>query len=470
MEADQVDVLLSYHPYDRAQVEALGWQLRTRRLKVVLSERREPWKPWPQELEEMLAQYRVVALCIGRVEMGSRQVALYLALQHHAANRGAQRFPIISVLLPGAEKPFGSPIYQWVDLRSGLDDDMAIQKLFQAIRDRSVGREAHTASQLQEESDKPEPALKTPKPQHAARAEETGPALLAGEKGLPWRTGIGRGVRFGTLAMVLIILVLGAWGLARWGLDELSASATVTRHSSACGTLPGFEPEMILVEGGEFQMGPDAGSASTDEQPVHTVNVKPFAIGTCEVTFEEYDRFAEETKRSLPHDEAWGRGRRPVINVLWEDAKAYGGWLSQQTGKRYRLPTEAEWEYAARSGGKAETWAGTSDEKLLPDYAVFRADRSSPAGSKKPNSVGLYDMSGNVWEWVEDCWHNSYQGAPTDGSAWLEGGKGDCGRRVIRGGSWGNGPENLRASNRLRGGAVDRDGDLGFRLVQDLEP
>ena len=175
----------------------------------------------------------------------------------------------------------------------------------------------------------------------------------------------------------------------------------------------------------------------SEEKPVHEVRIKPFAIGEFEVTFEEYDRYAIAQGRPLPGDEGWGRGRRPVINVSWYDAVAYAKWLSQQTGKPYRLPTEAEWEYAARSGGQAKVWAGTSDQAQLKEYAVYGTDRTEPVGGKKPNGLGLYDMSGNVFEWVEDCWHENYQGASADGSAWLRVNDSDCGRRVIRGGSWG---------------------------------
>jgi formylglycine-generating enzyme required for sulfatase activity len=255
----------------------------------------------------------------------------------------------------------------------------------------------------------------------------------------------------------LIILVLGVWILARWGLHELNASETVTRDTSLCEAVPGFGPEMIIVRRGQFLV--EAG---------HTVTVRPFAIGTCEVTFDEYDRFAQATGRALHGDEGWGRGRRPVIQVAWEDAKAYAKWLSQQTGKRYRLPTEAEWEYAARSGGKEEIWAGTSKESELKDYAVYERHRTEPVGSKQPNGLGLHDMSGNVWEWVEDCWHKDYEGAPADGSAWLLTGGGDCGRRVVRGGSWLGFPVYLRASTRDGARAGARVNYLGFRLVQDM--
>jgi formylglycine-generating enzyme required for sulfatase activity/uncharacterized protein with PQ loop repeat len=295
---------------------------------------------------------------------------------------------------------------------------------------------------------------------------------------LRWRENFLAGIRRGTRIVIygtgLVIVVLIAWRWTRWGLDELNASVTVTRTSSLCEAIRGFGPEMIVVEGGQFIMGADARSGSVAtiaEGPIHNVTIEPFAVGTCGVTFEEYDRFAEATKRSLPDDSGWGRGRRPVINVSWQDAKAYAVWLSEQTDKRYRLLTEAEREYAARSGGKNEIWAGTSDEEELKNYAVYAADshhRTATVGSKKPNGLGLYDMSGNVSEWVADCWHASYEGAPTDGSAWFEANGGDCGRRVVRGGSWSAGPEGLRASLRYRGDAARGQINIGFRLAHDL--
>jgi formylglycine-generating enzyme required for sulfatase activity/energy-coupling factor transporter ATP-binding protein EcfA2 len=225
------------------------------------------------------------------------------------------------------------------------------------------------------------------------------------------------------------------------------------------------EPEMVKIPGSTYQQG---SPSEQSEQPVHQVNIKPFAIGKYEVTFAEYDRYVELTGARRPSDENWGREKRPVINVSWDDAMAYAKWLSQATGNRYRLPTESEWEYSARSGGNDETWAGTSDEKQLADYAVYRQQGGTESvGSKKPNGLGLYDMSGNVYEWVDDCWHNSYQAAPIDGSAWLEENGGECGRRVVRGGSWSYGPGSLRASLRDWGTTDLRDNYLGFRLVQD---
>jgi formylglycine-generating enzyme required for sulfatase activity len=229
-------------------------------------------------------------------------------------------------------------------------------------------------------------------------------------------------------------------------------------------------PEMVVIPAGTFQMGDINGDGFKSEQPVHTVRIaKPFAIGRYAVAFEEYGRFASATRRKAPRDEGWGRGQRPVIYVSWNDAVEYTKWLFAQTGKRYRLPSEAEWEYAARSGGKEERWAGTSFEQELGEYAWYRANSggmTQPVGGKKPNGLGLYDMSGNVWEWIEDCRHNNYNRAPADASAWISGG--NCGLRVLRGGSWCNNPGDLRSSYRYRSSVDVRTCATGFRIARNL--
>ena len=167
--------------------------------------------------------------------------------------------------------------------------------------------------------------------------------------------------------------------------------------------------------------------------------------------------------------------------VSWDEAVEYARWLSEQTGKRYRLPTEAEWEYAARAGTETEYWWGINDEywyanKMTPRMAncddggsIWGGKQTSPVGSFPHNQFGLYDTAGNVWEWVEDCWHKNYEGAPTDGSAWLEANGGDCSQRVRRGGSWRYPPLYMRASSRHSYGTDDRSNNIGFRLAQNLD-
>ena len=250
-------------------------------------------------------------------------------------------------------------------------------------------------------------------------------------------------------------------------------------------------PEMVVLPTGSFRMGnlSDDVCASTsncaNERPVRTVTIsKRIAIGKYEVTFADYDRFADATAGvDRPNDQGWGRGTRPVIYVSQEDAKAYAAWLSAQTSKTYRLPTEAEWEYAARAGTTTRYSWGNSitcsqahygHRPPLPFDGVPGGECSSgflrtvAVGSFAANPFGLYDMHGNVYEWVQDCWHNNYEGAPSDGSAWTTGCVGT--RAVVRGGSWDTFPRNLRSAYRLRYWPSTRNFVVGFRLVQDVNP
>jgi formylglycine-generating enzyme required for sulfatase activity len=232
-------------------------------------------------------------------------------------------------------------------------------------------------------------------------------------------------------------------------------------------------PEMVVVPAGSFQMGNVEGGGEKDETPVHAVTIqKPFAIGRYEGTFDEYDQFAKATNRKLPADQGWGRGHRPVINVSWEDVNAYVKWLSEQTGKRYRLPTEADWEYAARAGKETAYWWGNDFIKGMANCngcgSQWDNKQTAPVGSFKPNALGLYDTAGNVWEWVEDCYHENFAGAPSDGRAWLKEKEGQCDLRVLRGGSWNNTSWSLRSPYRFRYDLVRRNDFIGFRLAQDL--
>jgi formylglycine-generating enzyme required for sulfatase activity len=203
------------------------------------------------------------------------------------------------------------------------------------------------------------------------------------------------------------------------------------------------------------------------EKPIHEVTVPDFYMGQYPVTFEEYDAFCEATGKEKPGDQGWGRGKRPVINVNWQDAKDYCQWLSEQTNLPYRLPSEAEWEYAARGGEKgisdAYEYAGSNDLDEVGWYNKNSSRKTQLVGQKKPNQLGLYDMSGNVWEWCEDVWHANYKGAPDNGSAWIKGGEQN--RRVVRGGSWILNNINCRCAYRYRyDDDFSRSSSLGFRL------
>ncbi len=233
-------------------------------------------------------------------------------------------------------------------------------------------------------------------------------------------------------------------------------------------------PEMVVVPAGEFMMGSPANEKGrlVNEGPQHRVTIaRPFAVSKFEVTFADWD--ACVSVGGCPHvsDSGFERGTRPVINVSWYEAQQYGAWFSKMTGRPYRLLTEAEWEYAARAGSTtAYFWGdqiGKGNANCNDCGSQWDSRQASPVGSFKPNAFGLYDMAGNVWQWVQDCNHDNYNGAPTDGSAWTIG---DCGRRVVRGGSWGNVPQYLRSASRDWYGAADRDFHIGFRLGRTLTP
>lgn len=226
-------------------------------------------------------------------------------------------------------------------------------------------------------------------------------------------------------------------------------------------------PEMVEIRGGQFQMG--SSNLPIRMRPVHRVMVRPFLLSKYEVTFDEYDLFADGSGRAKPDDEGWGRGRRPVINVNWEDATAYAQWLSEQTGQHYRLPTEAEWEYAARAG-TTTAYSFGGDPSRLGDYAWYWENsekKTHPVGERAPNAWDLYDMHGNVWELVEDDWHANYKGAPNDGRAWINAPRHSF--RVIRGGGWNNNALLCRSAIRYSNSPGSRDNSsIGFRLARSV--
>ena len=226
---------------------------------------------------------------------------------------------------------------------------------------------------------------------------------------------------------------------AKQGGNQSASIATSPMQPSS----PVHEPEMSPLPGGSFAMG---SNDEISEKPVHHVSVKPFAISKFPVSVREWNECAAAKRCAVV---AAGKDDAPATNISWSDAKQYAAWLADTTRKAYRLPTEAEWEYAARGGTQTRYWWGDQFQSGMVNCKncadVAAAEQPGKIGSFKPNPFGLYDMGGAVDQWVEDCWHKNYQGAPADGSAWVEG---QCSMHVIRSGSWRNDVRYVRPSNR----------------------
>ena len=335
------------------------------------------------------------------------------------------------------------------------------------------------------------------------------------------RAGAGRGgtppSKVSALFFLLVALLLP---------QVASAQGEVVGDPTApCRFNPDATPEMVVLNGGQFLMGSpdDEVGRDKDEGPQHWVSVQPFAIGRCEVTVAEFGRFVSQTgyiteaERVLEGgDKAQGcfslflnlreilgivdpnldsskrsefnwrnpgfeqGDNSPVVCLSWNDVQQYIRWLNYRTDKTYRLPTEVEWEYAARAG---TTTPFATGECISTEQANFNGTlpysdcltteenigRTVPVASYPANPFDLFDLHGNVWEWVEDCWHGNYTGAPNDGSAWLAENSGDCSLRVVRDGSWSNNAENLRSASRSTYYANVRDLLVGFRLARTLD-
>lgn len=278
---------------------------------------------------------------------------------------------------------------------------------------------------------------------------------------------------FCTVILALLVGVLGGL-LPTPGRSANSSPTSDARQATppAAATralVDEIRSNMVEVKSGTFEMGDRAGSSDSFAKPVRTVSVAAFWISRYEVTFDQYDAYARAVGKPLPPDEGWGRGKRPVVNISWEDAKAFATWVSAISGFVYRLPSEAEWEYAARAGTRTDYyWGerygedGTHTEPPLMNDWVWDGG-TAPVGSFPANGWGLHDMLGNASEWTEDCWNTSYERAPTDGSAWTAG---DCRNRAYRGGSWCDAPACQKVWIRAWGEVSGRSGGIGFRLAR----
>ena len=268
-------------------------------------------------------------------------------------------------------------------------------------------------------------------------------------------------------AGVLILLSLPLWSQQNTG-DSAPSPGETFQDCDEC-------PKMIVVPSGLFTMGSPKREVGHEEyeEPMRRVRIDyPFAVGVYEVTFDEWYACIDTggCGSYVPDDEGWGRGNRPVINVSWDDAQSYVRWLSGRTGKTYRLLSEAEWEYVARAGTEtAYSWGdsiGVNRANCKGCGSQWDDGQTVPVGSFAANAWGVYDMHGNVREWVQDHYHSDYEGAPTDGSAWASGVFEDW--RRMRGGSSGDGPEILRSASRKWLTTDFRASIIGFRVARDL--
>jgi formylglycine-generating enzyme required for sulfatase activity len=275
-------------------------------------------------------------------------------------------------------------------------------------------------------------------------------------------------------------------GIAAFASAHAQAPGSSFRDCPQC-------PEMVVIPAGEFVMGsPKSESGHTDEKPQHAVKLaRPFAVGRFEVTFEQWDACTAAGRCPAANDDGYGRGAYPAINVSWKDAQGYVAWLSEKTGKRYRLLSEAEFEYAARAGTqtawfwgaeddsygskKACAYANTHDEVSKEAHPMYvwshhqcsdGYPENAPTGKFQPNPWRLHDMLGNVREWVEDCHQEGYAGAPADGSVRPHAGA--CEKRVVRGGGWMDGGATARSVYRYADEESFRSYQVGFRVARDL--
>lgn len=311
----------------------------------------------------------------------------------------------------------------------------------------------------------------------------------------------------GGLSVAVLFLILGKDNTSSVDkpTSEVPTKKLSTEGYKVLGTGAKFEkyPNMLLIQGGKFKMGCTpgwddvAGGCRSNEYPSHTVTVKPFEIAQHEVTVGQFQRFVDATgywtsaeveNRGCVHQDLSQKGgfvmnpeldwqspgfyqdeSHPVTCVSWRDAQAYIMWLNKETKRQYRLPSEAEWEFAARGGqATAYFWGGDSSVHLRANHSGDEDGWAFTAsvGSLPANQYSLQDTAGNVWEWVQDCWHDTYDGAPTDGSAWLKSCSGQD-VRTRRGGGWDGGAGGIRSAIRSKGGDQDRSNLYGFRVAHD---
>ncbi|MEW8403326.1 MAG: SUMF1/EgtB/PvdO family nonheme iron enzyme [Candidatus Thiodiazotropha taylori] len=505
------DIFFSYSSVERdrvapivAALEAEGWS--------VFWDRKTPvGVTWSQYIRENLEQAQCIVVAWSRQSIDSHWV-------ESEAGEGRDRGCLVPLKLDDVTPPFGfkhiqaadftgwvadSKALEWRDLVTAIErhlprhaepspdeskpSDPDISNYWQRLLAKPTIEELHQLADevtalRQQDPASPE-LIKLQRSATEAIDKAKGPVADkpagAGRGIWPWAVGAFMSVILG--AAVVIYPINGDSPLepSQTSMTELrennpdqpAASRATGNGQSSQASIP--VPELVDIPAGCFEMGSPAGVGQDDERPQHRVCLKAFQMGRYEVTFDEYDAYARAKSLTPPGDSGWGRGRRPVINVNWNDAQGYVDWLTGQLGRECRLPSEAEWEYAARAGAtRRYALPAPHGSDDITGRGLANCDgcgsewdnkRTAPVGRFPANAWGLHDMHGNLWEWVQDHYHDNYPGAPDDGSARED--RGSDAPRVLRGGAWVADPEDARSAYRLRLNPGYRDYYWGFRVV-----
>ncbi|MFZ1430220.1 MAG: SUMF1/EgtB/PvdO family nonheme iron enzyme [Geminicoccaceae bacterium] len=431
------DVFISYAREDRERARRLALALEAAGRSVWWDREILPGKDFTAVIGAELATAKAVVVIWSAASVASGWV-------RDEAHEGLERQALVPVLVDGVEPPMGFRSIHAADLtsweggdRTGFDD------VLQAIAALCDG-----AAPLHE------PAIVAPSP--------TAVGQLGRRKWMGWLAGL----------VLLAALAGGITVLPKLIMTKDNSDRPPVPTTGTPGTVQTFQdcsrcPTMVVLAVGEFRMGTtwlDRQSQS-DERPRVAVTIgRPFALGRNEVTFDEWEACLGDGGCGgyRPPDADWGGGKRPVINVAWADVQLYLEWLRAKTGKPYRLPTEAEWEYACRAGTETNYPFGDAIGPALANYNR-QVGRTQEVGSYPPNPWGLHDMNGNVWEWVEDVYNNGHGGRPADAEARTTGP--DPEDHVIRGGSWDDRDRRARCASRDRKDSAHREDELGFRVA-----
>jgi formylglycine-generating enzyme required for sulfatase activity len=474
------DIFISYANEDIDRVEPLAKALESQGWSVFWDRKIPPGKTWDDIIEEAIEAAKCIIVVWTKESVNSGWVRA-------EAQEGLDRGILVPVKFGDVKIPLRFRPVQAANFIGWEENtsNTGFKNLWDAITDilgsppveEEERKHNETEARLRAEEERKKEEAEAKRKTDEERKRQEVKTEIKKDKPKPDAKGItqaksskprktSNAVKFSAVAGVIVLLILGILLYISKQKEVETRPGHVFRDKLKDGS---EGPEMIILAGGNFLMGsPDTERYREDnEGPQHSVTIsQPFALSIHEITFAEYNIFAKDTGQQIPDDGGWGRGDRPVINVSWEDATAYAQWLSEQTGQDYRLPTEAEWEYAARAGSTTAYSFG-DDPSRLDVYAWFDSNsgkKTHPVGQKQPNDWGLYDMYGNVWEWCQDR-YGEYPSSPVTDP--MRTGEGTT--RMLRGGSWRSGARSCRSANRRYFWPDDRSNLIfGFRLSRSV--